>query len=288
MATKAQQRRFINTADEHQQHIIKQLHAAARSRGLDRVWSDWVEMGAIAIANAVDKTQFAQREQRYLDIVAQYQKEEVHSLANAFAHLVQCWEQRAVTGEFGDVLGSTFMMMDMGNAGTGQFFTPYEVSRMMAEMILGDEATLKAQLQTRGFLTLQEPASGAGGMIIAAAHVLADAGINYQQALHVTAIDVDRRCAHMTFLQLALLHIPAVVIQGNALTLETVETWCTPAHILGGWSRRLRQQQPVSDAAQLLMPQPKPIQQKHNTDVPEQHVEQAISKGIQEGQMSLF
>lgn len=288
MATKAQQQKFFNSADEHQQQIIKLLQVVARCRGLDRVWSDWVEMSAIAIANAVDKTQFERREQRYLDIVAQYHKEEVHSLANAFTHLVECWEQRAVSGEFGDVLGSTFMMMDMGNASTGQFFTPYEVSRMMAGMILGDEATLKTQLQARGFLTLQEPASGAGGMIIAAAHVLADASINYQQAIHVTAIDVDRRCAHMTFLQLALLHVPAVVIQGNALTLETVETWYTPAHILGGWSRRLRQQQPVSDAAQLLIPQLKPIQQEHNTDVSEQHVEQAISKGIQEGQMSLF
>lgn len=86
-------------------------------------------------------------------------------------------------------------------------------------------------------------------MIIAAAYVLADAGSNYRQAIHVTAIDVDRRCVHMTFLQLALLHVPAVVIQGNALTLESVETWCTPAHILGGWSRHLRQQQPISDVA---------------------------------------
>lgn len=160
MATKAQLRRFINTADEHQQQIIKLLHAAARSRGLDREWSDWVEMSALAIANAVDKTQFERREQRYLDIVAQYHKEEVQSMANAFAHLVQCWEQHAVSGEFSDVLGATFMMMDMGNANAGQFFTPYEVSQLMVRMILGDEATLKIQLQTRGLLTLQEPASG--------------------------------------------------------------------------------------------------------------------------------
>lgn len=288
MATNAQQRRFINTADEHQQQIIKLLRAAAQSRGLDRVWSDWVEMGAIAIANAVDKAQFEQREQRYLDIVAQYKTDEVHSLANAFAHLVQCWERRVAVGEFGDVLGSTFMMMDMGNAGTGQFFTPYEVSRLMAGIIMGDQEDLKVQLQAKGFLTLQEPASGAGGIVVAALHALADAGINYQQAIHVTAIDVDRRCAHMTFLQLALLHVPAIIIQGNALTGEIHETWYTPAHIVGGWSRRLRKHQAVRDVAQLLLPPTKPAQPERKLDEVGQHIARAIKQGVQTGQISLF
>lgn len=211
-------------------------------------------MGAIAIANAVDKAQFEQREKRYLEIVAQYQKEEVSNLVKAFAHLVQCWEKRVATGEFSDVLGSTFMMMGMGNASTGQFFTPYEVSRLMAGMLMADHNAHQAQLKQQGFITLQEPACGAGGMVVAAIHALVDSGINYQQALHVTAIDIDRRCVHMTYLQLALLHVPAIIIQGNALLLEVFETWYTPAHILGGWSSRLREQRAVSNVDQLLVP----------------------------------
>lgn len=240
-------------------------------------------MASIAVANATDKVQFERREQRYLEIVGQYTKEEVHSLAGAFAHLVQCWDQRVATGDFGDVLGSTFMMMDMGNSASGQFFTPYEVSRLMAGIIMGDQASLKEQIQGRGFLTLQEPACGAGGMVVAAMHAVADAGINYQKAIHVTAIDVDRRCAHMTYLQLALLHVPAIVIQGNALSLEVFDTWYTPAHILGGWSRRLHQQHTISDAAQLLMPQI-----KQQIDQPVQHVARAMQQGVQKGQISLF
>ncbi|WP_291380625.1 MULTISPECIES: hypothetical protein [Achromobacter] len=35
-------------------------------------------------------------------------------------------EVRAQAADFGDVLRSTFMMLEMGNAGRGQFFTPYE------------------------------------------------------------------------------------------------------------------------------------------------------------------
>lgn len=43
----------------------------------------------------------------------------------------------------------------------------------------------------------------------------------------------------MTYLQLSLLHIPAVVVHGNALSLEEWGHWYTPAHILGGWRARL-------------------------------------------------
>jgi hypothetical protein len=44
----------------------------------------------------------------------------------------------------------------------------------------------------------------------------------------------------MCYLQLALLHIPAIVVHGNALSMEVWGHWFTPAHVLGGWNRKLR------------------------------------------------
>jgi hypothetical protein len=38
---------------------------------------------------------------------------------------------------------------------------------------------------------------------------------------------------------LSLLHIPAIVVHGNALTLDVWGLWYTPAHVLGGWGRKL-------------------------------------------------
>ncbi|ANN73249.1 N-6 DNA methylase [Bordetella bronchialis] len=253
--SKAQQRRFFNSADEHQKAMVEILRELYRTHGLDRTWSDWTEMSALALANAVDRAQFERREKRYLEIVGHYHKEDLQQLAKAFAHLVQCWEQRVAAGEFGDVLGSTFMMLDMGNSGTGQFFTPYEVSRLMGAIIMGDEHDLASEVGRRGFLRLMEPACGAGGMIISAAHALHDARINYQRAMHVIAIDIDLRCVHMAYLQLALLHIPAIVVHGNALGVEEWEQWYTPAHILGGWTGRLRRRE-TEDAALALLVTP--------------------------------
>lgn len=44
-------------------------------------------------------------------------------------------------------------------------------------------------------------------------------GVNYQQT-HVTAVGVDIRAVHMAYLQLSLLHVPAIIIHGNSLSLE--------------------------------------------------------------------
>lgn len=43
----------------------------------------------------------------------------------------------------------------------------------------------------------------------------------------------------MAYVQLSLLHIPAVVIHGNTLALEERSHWLTPAHIMGGWEWKL-------------------------------------------------
>ncbi|EJE6497691.1 SAM-dependent DNA methyltransferase, partial [Salmonella enterica] len=92
-------------------------------------------------------------------------------------------------------------------------------------------------------------------MVIALAQEMQDAGINYQQHLHVTAIDVDPRAVHMAYVQFSLMHIPAVVIVGNSLTLEEREHWYTPAHVLGGWNMKLARRG-AEDARQAIEARP--------------------------------
>lgn len=293
----AQQRRFLNNADAHQKEIVGLLRQVAYTRGIDRVWSDWVEICAIALARA-DLAQRDVREQRYLQVIAEYERAELDQLVQAFAHLVMSYELRVEAADFGDVLGSTFMMLDMGNAGAGQFFTPYEVSRLMGNMMMGDGQDLVTKTGARGFVRVLEPACGAGGMLIAAAHAMHDAGLNYQQCMHATAIDIDQRCVHMTFVQLALLHVPAVVIHGNGLTGECREQWFTPAHILGGWGARLRRRE-AEEGARALLQAPADMDEIHvdqmaadsssaEIDAPLQAMPKAIRHAAAAGQMSLF
>ncbi|MCQ4271035.1 N-6 DNA methylase [Pseudomonas kuykendallii] len=237
----------------HRKSLIKLLDQASRRRHLWEVFGDFVEMGALAMSNSVNLTQFAEREARYLALIQRYEPDEQKLFPKMLGELV-------LAIEYGpdDVLGRVFGELDLGNAARGQFFTPYEVCVAMARLQVGDGADLRQRIQQRGFIRLNEPAAGAGALVIAMAEAMQHQHINYQQHLHVIAQDVDSRAVHMAYLQLSLLHIPAVVILGNTLALEEREHWYTPAHILGLWGPKLRRGYALGSAMDERQDEPAP------------------------------
>lgn len=220
------------TAASARKDLVRLLRENAYDHQLWSVWSDFVEMAAIALAS-VDLHQRDAREARYLEIVKRYKPEQVSRFAQALGALTIALEE-----EPSDVLGSVFMELELGNKWKGQFFTPFHLCRLMAALQVDDE--LKAKVASQGYVTANDPAVGGGAMLIAVAVEMAEAGIPYQRHLHVTAQDIDERAAHMAFVQLSLLGVPGVVVVGDTLRMECRAVWYTPAHIIGGWSRRLR------------------------------------------------
>lgn len=216
----------------HKKEIIGLLKENARRHRLHTVFSDWMALCALTLSNAVDRQQFEAREARYLEIVGRYERDEVERFTRMYALLVLWME-----GGFADYLGDLFMSLELGDAFKGQFFTPYPVSLCMAQMTLVDAA---AVIQRQGFISVCEPAAGSGGMVIACAEALFSVKQNYQQTMHATTVDVDETAVHMTYVQLSLLHVPAIVIHGNSLSLTEWGHWVTPAHVMGGWDFRLR------------------------------------------------
>lgn len=217
---------------EHENMFYRLARQNSHRHRIFDVFGDFCEMLAIEFSQAVDHTQREQRGARYAALQQKYDRSERERFAQMTACLVNALE-------FGmsDCLGTLFMGMDLGNAGTGQFFTPYEVSRLTAQMTLLGADELIAR---KGFITLSEPACGAGGMVVAAADTLRSMGVNYQECMHVTAVDIDRTACHMAYIQMSLLHIPGIVIHGNALAPQRPwEQWFTPAHVLGRWDGRL-------------------------------------------------
>jgi hypothetical protein len=282
MSRKSAETKHDQTADQHQRNLISMIKKFSNSHHTHTVFADFVEMAAVSISNAVDRTQFDLREKRYLEIVRRYSKEEVARFPQMFAELAESFELRvammrkaasagATTSGLTDVLGETYMMLELGNARAGQFFTPYHVSRLMAMLTIGDGGP---EVRDHGFIRLQEPGCGAGGMVIAVADSLNDAGHNYQQTMHATCIDIDPCCVHMAYIQLSLLHIPAVVVHGNALSLDVWGMWYTPAHVIDGWKWKLRRREAESQAQAFLeTPAPEPIRadQQPGADVDHEH-----------------
>ena len=237
--------------------LCKLLREAAYGHSLYDVFRDFCEMSAISISNAVDLAQREAREAAYLNVVKKYDAERLALFPQMLSALVEALEV-----EPSDVLGKTFMELEIANKNMGQFFTPYEVCKVMADLTLDD--SLADKVRERGFITVNEPASGAGATVIALTEAMKAKGFNPQTQMHVTAQDLDPRSAHMAYIQLSLLHIPAVVIIGNTLTMQFSSVWRTPAHVMGLWDWKLRsrpqdaQEQAVL-ASEELPPAPTPL-----------------------------
>lgn len=233
------------TAAGVRKDLVRLLRENAHARHMWEVWRDFVEMAALAVSNSVDVEQRAAREERYLAIAGRYTREQLDRFGSALGALTCALEEEPT-----DVLGATYMELEISNSDAGQFFTPMSLCRVMAGVQVDDE--LKAKIAERGFVTALDPAVGAGATLIAFALELRDAGINYQQHLHVVGQDIDAGAAHMAYVQLSLLGVPGVIVVGDTLRLETRSRWYTPIHVLGGWSQRLRGGWPLTDLPRLI------------------------------------
>ena len=179
------------------------------------VFSNWIQCCAISIANACTLRHgkaWEKREADYKNVISRYTEEEQESFAEMFVLLGQ-----ALTEDLTDVLGEIYMEMEMGSKSTGQFFTPFHVSEMAARLSIMSNHDKMTILDDDGVIRLHEPSCGGGSMIIAAAKALRDEGINYQRSLKVIAQDLDWKGVYMCYLQLSLLGIDAIVVQGDTL-----------------------------------------------------------------------
>lgn len=200
------------------------------------VFTDWVAAMALSLANSTELNPNvrAKREEEYERLQAKHGPANMERFSKALAHLISLFENERT-----DALGRLYMGLELGNSDTGQFFTPYEVSKLMAALAFDAEYAQRTVAE-RGYVTVSEPACGAGGMLIAFSEHMREIGLNPQTQLHVTAVDIDLTAVHMTFVQLSLLGVPAVIVHGNALTLEEWSHWRAPFHVMNLWEYRLR------------------------------------------------
>lgn len=213
--------------------ILKMIERGLYKTNVHEFLSDIFECGAIAISNRFDLRRYKAREERYLQIIKKYDTAMQKLIAEIFAAIF-CLLSQQINPKIGfkDYLGELYMRSETSNSKTGQFFTPYSLSRACAEVTI-NEAMVNSYIEQDKIITMCEPTCGAGGMILAAVDVLYNKyHFNTARNLVVECSDIDSRCVHMCYLQLGLAGVPAVIYKRNSLTLETWERWETPAYIM--------------------------------------------------------
>ncbi|MCU1793465.1 hypothetical protein CUU52_10710 [Pectobacterium polaris] len=219
----------------HRATFIRQFQEIAPYENRWTVFSDFIHMSAAALHN---RCHFVQEiEDDYLRRVKRYKKADQKRFPLLFNTLVEGMEFCA-----SDFLGSVFMDLELGDRRRGQYFTPYSVAYMMAKMQLSDGLPALTSGE-RDFITVSDPACGAGGLVVAMAQAMLEAGVNPQKQMVAVCVDIDPVAAMMAYVQLALCGIPAMVIVGNSLSMELRQTWRTPFWMMFGWERKWAHEQ---------------------------------------------
>lgn len=199
---------------DYEKYIINKITELSGKYTPYQVFTDWITLTAISIQNSceiVKDNLYKEREEIYITITKRYTSNELHTMADMTGALAIILEER-----FGDILGEIYMKSGCGNKNTGQFFTPYHLSYLTARLCYQN------QLKKDEMIEVNEPSTGGGGMMIAIAQIMKENGMDYQRKLHVIAQDLDWNGVYMTYIQLSLLGIKAVVVQGDTL--------CEPYH----------------------------------------------------------
>ena len=218
----------VSKQDMRQTEIQKAILAMSGRYTAYEIFMDWIECVALALSNSVHLIHdqlWQEREDKFTTIMKKYTHEEQQEFPEMLAWLIEELED-----DPRDVLGEVFMRSGMGSDAGGQFFTPFNISQMMAELsVTPPEEGEKVRLN--------EPSCGSGGGIIAAALSLKEKGVNYQKCMKVVAQDLDWRCVYMCYVQLSYMGIDAICVQGDTLIdpyrkgYPERRTLRTPAHM---------------------------------------------------------
>lgn len=213
-----------------------------------QAWSDFVEMAAISIANSCEiRCKVKQeREERYMSIIGQYSKGEQALFPELLEILVASLERNSEQ----DFLGEMFMALELGSHWKGQFFTPYNICKMMAKV---NTADAKDKLAAKGWIGVHDPACGAGATLIGVRNALELDSIGGTQVFFVGQ-DIDRTAAMMCYIQLSLLGCAGYVVIADTLIhpitgpmlwpnlTEYQDAWFMPLNFLEpAWVVRLSQ-----------------------------------------------
>ena len=175
-----------------------------------------------------------EREKQYLSVIGRYTAEEQKIFPEMMSIVILALEDNPEQ----DFLGSLYHYLELHQEQKGQFFTPYNISRFMAE-VLFEKNDAKRKLEQNGYIRVSAPACGAGAMLIAFAKAAKRSGINYQKQVLFVAQDIDHTAAMMCYIQLSLLGCPAVVIIGDTLTKPMFhpdnDVWYTLFYHLNRW-----------------------------------------------------
>ena len=206
----------IRTRNQHQAEFVKCIQKFGGKYQTWEIFADFISMFACAISNGIDRVHFKPREEMYMQIIRKYTNEEQAIFPEMMGHVINGMEENRDC----DFLGELYMALDLGSHWKGQFFTPYSLCKMTAQLQKNDiEQEIKQ--------------------------------FNWQNHILFVAQDIDAVTAKMCYIQLSLLGCAGYVKIGDTManpitanealyemTKEDSCYWYTPMYFNDVWNWR--------------------------------------------------
>ena len=187
-----------------------------------RVFDDWCEMGYCVIASLTtdDAERLAALKAQHDVVAAKYTPEHLSVMSEMMAVAA---DALAAGGD--DYLGRVCGEMGALDGGVGQFFTPFDASRLVVSLTAPD---VPAIIRRDGHFRAADPAAGSGGLLVAMADHAVAQGAELGD-LFFEGVELVPATYHMLFVQMTLRGLAGRAVCGNSLTGEVKEHAYTPA-----------------------------------------------------------
>ena len=201
--------KVVRGVDDYKKEFLSIFNSLCGRHGRWEVWSDFIQLTAIDISNVTDKGNAPKRAADARNIAKKYSEDEIKRMAEMLMQMVYAIDENPDQ----DFLGELYMACNLGNDHAGQFFTPYNVCQCMSEITYD----VPALLDGKGFIAVNDPACGAGALLLSFANICKRKGINYQEKVLFVAQDIDYTVGLMCYIQLSLMGCAGYVVIGDTL-----------------------------------------------------------------------
>lgn len=164
-----------------------------------QLWNDFCEAVSITLSQVCFSKK---REERFKEIM---KKHKVEDFSKLFAITVEALERDPEQ----DFLGTLFMQLELSSHWHGQFFTPYNLGAMMAKVN-------NYSCEGKDYISVTDPACGAGCLLIAARNELQKKKIGSDRAFFVGQ-DISFIAGLMAHIQLSLLGCAGYIVIADTI-----------------------------------------------------------------------
>jgi len=228
---------MIKVPESYKHEFVKILNGMSFRTRVD-MFRDFIETFAIRLNLVADIDMSDVRIKRFKEIMKRHSEKDREVFGVLGRLLIEALKQESKDGP-ADVLSEVYHRTELADKQMGESFTPPDITMLAAQLCLAPERMIE-RIREKGYTTVYDCCSGAGGMFLAFARVMYANKLNYCKQLYVEGWDIDLISVCMSYIQLTLNGIPAKVIERNTITLETKSVWHTLTYVTGGWETRLQ------------------------------------------------